>query len=251
MGQPLVSILMAAYNSVAFIKAAIASVQAQTHKNWELLIQDDGSTDGTYELACVLAQRDPRIKVQTNGKNLGVNLTLKVLGDRATGVFHAHFDSDDLLERYAVEETLRVFDRYPEVMFVYSDMAQIARDGGVDSYVIESYAPSKDFDPAALYNFGWRHFGMYRASVKEHIAGYNEKLGIVPGCGDGDFAMQIVERFPAKRLPKVLYYYRNHGNNVSKKIGKCESCAANPDCNYIRVWAKAAGRDQRTLLVKG
>lgn len=247
MSKPLVSLLMAAYNTVGFVAAAIKSVQAQTHDNWELLIQDDGSTDGTYELACALAAADPRIKVETNGRNLGVNLTLKAVASRATGDFHAHFDSDDLLERYAIEETLREFERHPKVMLIYSDMAQIARDGDLHSYQIENYSASFNFDPNALYNCGWRHFGMYRAEVKKHIHGYNEKLSIVPGCGDGDFMMQIVEKFPAKRLPKVLYYYRNHGTNISRKIGKCEECPANPGCNYIRVWAKSAGRDQRTL----
>jgi len=247
MNQPLVSLLMAAYNNAGFIKAAIDSVKAQTYHNWELLIQDDGSIDGTYELAQICAASDPRIKVQTNGRNLGVNLTLKEVAARATGEFSAHFDSDDILERWAIEEMLRAFDQHPEVMFMYSDMAQIARDGGVDSYRVEGYRTAPEFDPETLHSFGWKHFGMYRTKVKESIQGYNEALSIVPGCGDGDFVMQIAEKFPAKRLPKVLYYYRNHGMNISRKIGKCEHCPANPNCNYIRVWAKSAKRDQRTL----
>lgn len=247
MEQPLVSLLMASYNNAGFIKAAIDSIKAQTYQNWELLIQDDGSTDGAFEIAIALATTDSRIKVSANKEHLGCNMTMRAVAARATGVFCAHTDSDDLLERYAIEETLKVFNKHPQIMFVYSDFAQIARDGDINNYCIEQYSPSKDFDPNHLYNYGWRHFGMYRTEVLKHIQGYNDKLAGVPGCSDGDLFMQIVEKFPAKRLPKVLYYYRNHGNNVSKKIPKCDVCPANPDCNYIRVWAKAAKLDQRTL----
>lgn len=247
MDQPLVSLIMAAYNTAGFIKAAIDSVKDQTYQNWELLIQDDGSTDGTFEIANALAALDPRIKLEANKKNFGCNMTLKSAAERASGIFYAHIDSDDLLERYAIEEMLKVFDKHPDVMFLYSDFAQIAQNGNMNNYQIEYYSPSKDFDSTQLFNYGWRHFGMYRSEVFQHIHGYNEKLANVPGCGDGDLFMQIVEKFPAKRLPKVLYYYRNHGNNISKKIPKCEVCLANPDCNYIRVWAKAANLDQRTL----
>lgn len=245
--EDLVTLLMPAYNNVSYIHQAIESVLAQTHSNWELLIQIDGANDGTHELAVGAAAKDSRIKVAANDKNIGLNLTRVAIQKRITGSYVAHFDSDDLLERYAIEETLKVFKTNPEVMLVYSDMAHIEQSGGLHNYKIISYSPSKNFDPNKLYNFGWRHFGMYKAEVLEHVYGYNDKLSVVPGCSDGDLFMQIVEKFPAKRLPKVLYYYRNHATNNSKKKPKCQECPANPDCNYIRVWAKSLGYDQRTL----
>jgi glycosyltransferase involved in cell wall biosynthesis len=244
---PRVSLLMAAYNNVAYIKAAIDSVKRQTYDNWELCVQDDGSTDGTYELACTLATGDQRIKVETNGRNLGYNATLIEVAKRATGELWGHFDSDDMLERYAIEEMVRAFAQRPDVALIYSDFAQIAQRGKVDDYTIESYSLSRDFNPQELYHHGWRHFGMYRAKAYREVQGYNPKLTNVPGCGDGDLFMQIVEQHPAHHLPKTLYYYRNHQTNISRSIQKCEVCPANPDCNYIRVWAKAANRDQRTL----
>lgn len=247
MKTPLVSLLMAAYNNAGFIKAAIDSAIAQTYQNWELVIVDDGSTDGTYELASVIAQQDSRIKLHRNEKNIGYNATMIVLSKLAKGDLFAHFDSDDMLERYAVEEMVAAFAENPEVMFIYSDFAQIARVGDLKTYEVESYSPSPNFDAEKLYQHGWRHFGMYRAAVFNHIPGYNEKLIPTNGCTDGDLFMQIAEKFPALRLPKVLYFYRNHGSNISKKNAKCETCPVNPDCNYIRVWAKAAKRDQRTL----
>jgi glycosyltransferase involved in cell wall biosynthesis len=245
--KPLVSLLMAAYNNVAYIKWAIESAQAQTHTNWELLIQDDGSTDGTLELAEVLAKKDKRIKVKSNGKNIGYNATMIEVANRATGEFYAHFDSDDLLERYAIEEVLRLYDVMPHLVHVYSDLVQIGRGNETESYSI-----SPTFDINKIHQHGWRHFGMYRSSVMDVIQGYNENLITTNGCSDGDLFMQILEKYPngIMRIPKVLYYYRNHGNNISGKNAKCETCHVNDKCNFIRVWSGSLNYDQRTLKPK-
>jgi glycosyltransferase involved in cell wall biosynthesis len=241
--QPLVSLIMAAYNNVAYIKLAIDSVKAQTYQNWELIIYDDGSTDGTCELAKALAQTDARIKFHAAPVNEGYNLTMVKLSKLVTGEFITHFDSDDMLERWSVEEMVRAFEIYPQAHLIYADMAQIDVKGNVTHYTLNS-----DFDPEKLYNYGWKAMGMYRSSVLKEIHGYNEKLSIVSGCIDGDLFMQIAEKkFTIVHYPKVLYLYRYHGNHTSSKKLKCEECPANPNCNYIRVWAKSLNYDQRTL----
>lgn len=73
--QPLVSVIMPAYNAEKYIGEAIASVCAQTYENWELLILDDGSADRTVEIAQAYAQRDARIRVLRNLQNMGVART--------------------------------------------------------------------------------------------------------------------------------------------------------------------------------
>jgi glycosyltransferase involved in cell wall biosynthesis len=244
MQKPTVSILMASYNNVAYIKAAIESVQAQTYKNWELIIVDDFSTDGSFELATVLIKGDERIKLFRQPENYGVHFTMMKASSLATGELRAHLDSDDMLERYSVDEMVLAFEVNPKIMFIYSDIAQIDRKGNV-----ELYSASKTYNKTTLHQHGWRHFGMYRASVFEVIQGYNEQLTLNTGCIDGDLFMQIAEKFPdgIKRLQKVLYLYRSHGNNFSANKPKCEECQNNPVCNYIRVWAKSENRDQATL----
>lgn len=242
MTRPTVSLLMAAYNNVAYVKAAIESALAQTYPNWELVICDDGSTDGTFELATVLAARDPRIKVYSNGRNIGYNATMITLSKLAKGEFFAHLDSDDMLERYAVEEMLRAFAQRPNTKLIYSDMVQVGRNNEH-----ESYCASPTFDRARLHQHGWRHFGMYRSDVMSEITGYNPELVDTNGCSDGDLFMQIAERFPVERLPKVLYMYRNHGNNISAKNAKCETCDKKPVCNFARVWCESAGYDLLTF----
>lgn len=235
-----VTIMMPCYNTVAYIKAAIESVQNQTYEDWELLIQDDGSTDGSYELANALAQNDDRILVGRNEVNRGINRTRQILANLATGDLIGHLDSDDMLERWAVEEMVNAFKSRPDTMLIYSDMVQV----GVKNDV-ECYSASPTYDSAKLYQHGWRHFGMYRAKVFDHIQGFNDKIAIVKTCEDGDLFMQIAEKFPIYRLQKALYMYRNRGDNTSSQKPDCEKCPAKVDCNYIRVWTKSLNKKEQ------
>jgi len=91
-----VSIITPAYNAVSYLEETVRSVQAQTFTDWEMVIVDDCSTDGTYELAQKLAERDARIKVGKNIENSGVAVTRNNALDMATGDYIAFLDSDDL-----------------------------------------------------------------------------------------------------------------------------------------------------------
>lgn len=92
--QDLVSIISPAYNAEKTIIATIKSVQAQTHQNWEMLIGDDGSADGT--IACVEQfLSDHRIKLFKNERNLGPAGTRNALLEKAAGRYIAFLDVDD------------------------------------------------------------------------------------------------------------------------------------------------------------
>jgi len=209
MNLPLISVMMIAYNNVQFIKAAIESVQAQTYPNWELVINDDRSTDGTYELAQKLAEKDERIRVYQNERNL------KTPGNRAAAMAHirgdfvGHLDTDDMLYPHALAMQYQYLMSHPDVALVYSDSSEIGVDGNVTSYT-----PSKDYEPNLSW-FGWRHFG--------------------------------IERYKFARNPHVLHYHRSHASNTSTKNHKCDSCPDRPICNYIRVWTKHAKYDITTM----
>ena len=94
--QPVVSVIMPAYNCADFLPAAVASVRAQTVNNWELIIVDDHSGDDTLAVAQQLAASDSRIRVLANEQNLGVSLTRNRAIAEARGAFIACLDSDDL-----------------------------------------------------------------------------------------------------------------------------------------------------------
>lgn len=92
--EPLVSIVMPAYNAAAYIGEAVDSVLAQTWMNWELIVVDDGSTDGTSAYLDGLA--DPRIRV-IHQVNQGVSVARNAALDVATGEFITFLDADDVL----------------------------------------------------------------------------------------------------------------------------------------------------------
>lgn len=233
-----ISLIMPLFNTAAFVKRAVDSVLAQTYTDWELVIVDDNSTDGSYEMVCAL-YKDKRIKILKNDQNEGIGVSRKKAIDKSTGELVGHIDSDDMLEKWALEEMVKAFQNKPDVGLIYSDYAQINRHDEV-----ESYSLSKTYDPTKLYQHGWRHFGMYKKSVYADTNGFNQQLR---HCEDGDLFMQIAEKSSCYHLSKVLYFYRNHGDNTTTKVKKCEECTKRPVCNYVRVWGKAAGIDPITF----
>lgn len=93
---PLVSVIMAAYDTEAFIAETIASVQAQTLGDWELLVSDDASSDRTTAIVTAAAALDPRIRLLRLERNSGVAQARNLALETAQGRFIAFLDSDDI-----------------------------------------------------------------------------------------------------------------------------------------------------------
>ena len=92
----LVSIIMPAYNCADYIVESIRSVQSQTYRNWELIIADDKSTDGTVDIVRVMAEDDNRIRLLETDRNLGPAVARNRAMDVANGNYIAFLDSDDV-----------------------------------------------------------------------------------------------------------------------------------------------------------
>lgn len=94
---PAVSVIMAAHNSGGFISQAIASVQAQTRGDWELIVVDDASDDGTPDVVTAIAAADPRVRLIALERNFGAPAGPRNVGIRAArGRWVAILDDDDL-----------------------------------------------------------------------------------------------------------------------------------------------------------
>lgn len=96
MVNPLVSIITPSYNCSKTIKRTIDSVLSQTMNNWEMLIINDCSTDNSYEVINVMAQKDSRIKLISNKCNIGAASSRNKLIGIATGYYIAFLDTDDI-----------------------------------------------------------------------------------------------------------------------------------------------------------
>lgn len=231
MEAPKISILLLSYNRAKLIKRAVASVLKQSYKNWELIIQDDCSTDGSFEVVKELAKLDERIKIYKNEENLGIPKNRKAAYENSTGELIGHLDNDDFLYVNALEYMVNAFIKYPEIGIAYSDQSFIDDKGQPMEYVA-----NKDYGEP-LTSYGWRHLGVYRRTAYEATDGYNTTLAY--GCEDGDLFMQIAEKFPFRRVPHVLYGFNNVGDHAGFGVPECQHCLERAKCNFIRVWAAA------------
>ena len=108
---PLVTVIIPVYRSSLYIEAAIRSVMAQTITNWELIVIDDYSDDGTPEIVRSLAQEDTRIRLVCNERNMGVARTRNRGMDMARGSYIALLDSDDVWLPDKLERQLSLMAR--------------------------------------------------------------------------------------------------------------------------------------------
>ena len=109
-GDKMVSVIMPTYKCGRFIKKSIESVLAQTYKNWELIIVDDCSGDGTIQRVSELQEQDPRIKLLQNDKNSGAAVTRNKALREAKGRWIAFLDSDDLWEPTKLEKQIKFME---------------------------------------------------------------------------------------------------------------------------------------------
>ena len=225
---------------------AVKSILAQTYTNWELVIQDDHSTDSTYTIARLLAEKDKRIRVFRNEENLGVPNNRAAAFKNTTGHLICHVDSDDYIYPHALAFMVKAFIQNPRLGFVYSDMAYGDETGKVTSYKLNDEPVQ---DQACQ---GWRSLGMFTRKAYDQTAGYNTKL--LHTCEDGDLATQIAAKFPIARVGHVLYVANAAKNanhvTIEHKID-CKTCPCRLDCNYAKGFAVHANYDLNTWEPKG
>lgn len=142
-GDPLVSIVICVYNGVPLLREALDSVFAQTYRNLEIVVVDDGSTDGTRELLQSYGARIRSIH-QPNG-GLPVARNTGVIA--ALGEFVALMDHDDLCEPERIAIEVRLMQKFPDVVLCSSDFSAFDNNGIIaDSYCSAYYsrcAPDK------------------------------------------------------------------------------------------------------------
>lgn len=132
--ENLVSIITPTYNSEAFIAQTIASVQNQTHQNWEMIIVDDGSVDNTAAIVVEMAKEDPRIIFIRMSQNSGPAKARNAGIEKVSGKYMTFLDADDIwfpefisisIDTIFKNNVFFVFSSYrrsnEELEFVYSD----------------------------------------------------------------------------------------------------------------------------------
>lgn len=126
--EALVSIVMPAYNCERYVVEAINSILAQTYRNWELLVLDDGSKDNTLRIIEEFSQKDSRIKALPNGKNMGVSATRNRGIELASGEWIAFLDSDDMWKSEKLEKQFEIVEK-EAAEFLFTGSSYINEEG--------------------------------------------------------------------------------------------------------------------------
>jgi glycosyltransferase involved in cell wall biosynthesis len=138
---PTVSICLPTYNSKPFLVEAIDSILAQTYEDFELLISDDHSSDGTEVIAEAYARKDPRVIVWRNEKNLGGQQNYNLCIRKSRGVFIKPFAADDIMMPDLLEKMLGSITKNPGVSLV-SCARRIIDANGVKGDLASSFENS-------------------------------------------------------------------------------------------------------------
>jgi glycosyltransferase involved in cell wall biosynthesis len=109
------TVLMSVYNGLPYLSEAIESVLAQTYRDFEFLIIDDASTDGSDRVLSKYATRDPRIKILTNQRNRGLGYSLARGVEAASGTWIARIDADDIARPDRLQLQMNHVEQHPEV----------------------------------------------------------------------------------------------------------------------------------------
>jgi glycosyltransferase involved in cell wall biosynthesis len=217
MTQPLISIVIPAYNAEKYIEESVHSMTNQTYSNLEILVADDGSTDSTRSIIEKLAQQDKRIKAYPNTENLGYLKTCNKLKAICTGDFIMFQDSDDYSSLNRAEILHSYLERHPEIAMVGSNFTKILEDGTKVFDSDQAGDHKSIIGPMPeLFNFCGATF-MLRTEVYKTIGPYNEYFDRV-GAEDMYWVYLISEKFKIHILPDHLYYYRFNPNSVSSTI---------------------------------
>ncbi len=129
----LVSVVMPSWNCGRYVEESVRSVLAQTYRNWELLFQDDCSSDDTRVIIERLAAEDPRIRYACNEYNSGAAVTRNAALRRARGRWIAFLDSDDLWQPQKLEHQLEFMAKngYAFSYHAYQEISERRKPLGV------------------------------------------------------------------------------------------------------------------------
>lgn len=211
-GQPLVSLVVTAYNIAPYLEECIRSIQAQTHANLEIVIVDDCSSDSSAEIAQSLAAQDKRITLVRKSKNEGA-LYAKLDGIRySTGSYFLLCDGDDWLSPHAVTTCLRHIHGCDCVIFDINFVDHTSRTPHPNLYpaaIREKIARGQK-----LSNFEWASINhmmqlyFYDARVKQDFLAIYSGYPPLPYYEELPGFALTMSFNRVKPIPDLLYQYR-------------------------------------------
>lgn len=223
--KPIASVCLAVYNGQEFLREAIESVLAQTFKDFELIISDDGSKDESYKICEEYQKKDPRVIYIRHNINRGGFWNNNFLLEQARGEYVTFLSQDDALKERFLEKTVPYLKNNPECNLVSGDFEFINTQGVVtETEELDRIRKTVEFKKRIREFFRYPTsqvclclYGLMRGKVAKEIyprIKFSEK--IVKGSD-----LQLVSRFAVSgdmvSLPIPLRKFRFHGDSAYHK----------------------------------
>ncbi|MDY7015349.1 MAG: glycosyltransferase family 2 protein [Cyanobacteriota bacterium] len=211
--QPLVSVVIATYNRLEFLKEAVASVEAQKFKNWELLIIDDASEDETWTWLSSLKKQNVRVfrQPENSERSAARNRGLT----EARGEFVMFLDDDDLLRQNALETLVKP---------LVKDRKVVASVGARWKFKEGHYALRIEHPIVHLKKLIWPELlagwssisgqNLYRTKVVRDVGGYRPDFNIAE---DRQLWLKVAKLGRVALVPEIVLDYRVHGSQWRPK----------------------------------
>ena len=206
MSEPKISIVLPTYNGASYIRESIESILSQTCGDWELIIVNDCSTDGTLGIAEEYAVRDGRITVRSNPENMKLPRSLNAGFALAKGKYLTWTSDDNRYKPDALAVMASYLDTHPECGLVYCDMDIIGGDGS-PGQAIPLPVPER-----LVYENTVGACFMYTRKAMEAVGCYDTGMFLAE---DYDYWVRIYKQFPVVHLGRNLYEYRRHGKSLT------------------------------------
>lgn len=264
---------MAAFNAERYLAEAVASILAQTMRDFEFIIVDDGSTDRTPELLHQFAGQDPRVKILRQA-NRGLTCSLNAAARTARGELLARMDADDIAEPDRFERQASFLSQPDDCVALGTSLVLIDPDGETLAEQIAPIGHEAILDQLLHGKGAIPHSSaMIRRSAFEKVGGYREQFA---AAQDLDLWLRLADIGRLANLPEPLLRYRLHADSVTTRKRELQlSCAQQavrearrrlgdpyadafqiqppPPSNrarIIRSWARMALKSHRTSIAR-
>ena len=238
--NPLVSVLMPVYNAQKYLAQAIESILSQTYSHFELVIIDDGSTDGSADI--IRSFHDKRIVFVENPGNLKIIATLNRGIDLCRGKYIARMDADDVSMPDRLEKQVRYMEQNPQVALCGSWVRLTNADGKVTGRV-RNVAVPEQVKISLLFSVPFVHPSvMMRAEIIKEFRYSPHALH----CEDYDLWLRLAaQNYPMTNIPEYLLHYRWHSENISQEKNEEQTRQKNMLLRpYLEFFMKRAMSDE-------
>ena len=230
---PIVSVITPCYNGLPFLTEMLASVRAQTLTDWEHIVVDDGSSDGSPAVVAAHASSDPRLRTITQSRG-GVaaarNAGYAVASPSSSYVYF--LDADDVLEPDMLQTMVAYLDTHPRAGVAFCDYLCIGEDGGLQRHsrvprLVPTRLGARALDPAEPVTplesvYCWapvmESLSVIRRSAFDETSGWDGSVG-QPGEGV-DLFTDIALRHEIHYVNRPLYRYRRHATQASFDLNR-------------------------------